>query len=63
MCRCRMIDLRTPANQAIMKLNAAVSQFFREHLTSQGFTEIHTPKIIAGASEGTLPSRTVLDSG
>ena len=48
----RMIDLRTPANQSIMKVNAAVGQFFREFLTQQGFTEIHSPKIIAGASEG-----------
>jgi aspartyl-tRNA synthetase len=48
----RMVDLRTPANQAIMKINAGVSQFFREFLTKEGFTEIHSPKIIAGASEG-----------
>lgn len=48
----RMIDLRTPANQSIMKVNGAVGQFFREFLTQQGFTEIHSPKIIAGASEG-----------
>lgn len=47
-----MVDLRTPCNQAIMKVNAGVSQFFREFLTKEGFTEIHSPKIIAGASEG-----------
>ena len=27
-------------------------QLFREILLSQGFIEIHTPKLIAGASEG-----------
>jgi aspartyl-tRNA synthetase len=48
----RMLDLRTPANQAIMKINAAVGQYFRQFLVSEDFTEIHSPKIIAGASEG-----------
>eukprot|EP01052_Picozoa_sp_SAG31_P016928 SAG31_NODE_1139_length_9713_cov_28.936863_7_plen_695_part_00 len=48
----RMLDLRTPANQAIMKINAAVGRYFRDFLTGQNFTEIHSPKIIAGASEG-----------
>lgn len=27
-------------------------QLFREALTAEGFTEIHSPKLIAGASEG-----------
>lgn len=29
-----------------------VAQLFREALLSEGFQEIHTPKLIAGASEG-----------
>ncbi|KAJ2114224.1 aspartate--tRNA ligase dps1 [Coemansia sp. RSA 922] len=48
----RVVDLRTTANNAIFKLQAAVSQLFREYLTNEKFTEIHTPKIISAASEG-----------
>jgi len=46
------LDLRTPTNQAIFRLEAGVCRLFRESLTIQGFTEIHTPKIIGCASEG-----------
>ncbi|KAJ2392372.1 aspartate--tRNA ligase dps1 [Coemansia sp. RSA 2603] len=48
----RVIDLRTTTNNAIFKIQAAVSQLFREFLEKQNFTEIHTPKIIGTASEG-----------
>ncbi|KAJ2064705.1 aspartate--tRNA ligase dps1 [Coemansia sp. S146] len=48
----RVVDLRTTTNNAIFKLQAAVSQLFREYLTNEKFTEIHTPKIISAASEG-----------
>ncbi|EDV25004.1 Aspartate--tRNA ligase, cytoplasmic [Trichoplax sp. H2] len=48
----RIIDLRTPTNQALFKLEAALCKLFRDHLTSKGFVEIHTPKIISAASEG-----------
>ena len=48
----RVLDLRTPANQAIFKCQSQVCHFFRDSLLSQGFVEIHTPKMIAGASEG-----------
>jgi aspartyl-tRNA synthetase len=48
----RVLDLRTPANQAIFRLQAAVGSLFREALQARGFVEIHTPKLIAGASEG-----------
>merc|ERR1711963_781151 len=48
----RVLDLRTPTNQAIFRLEAGVCRLFRESLTRQGFTEIHTPKIIGCASEG-----------
>jgi aspartyl-tRNA synthetase len=48
----RYIDLRTPANQSIFRVQSAVCQLFREILLSEGFQEIHTPKMIAGASEG-----------
>uniref|UniRef100_A0A1L8DRH9 Aspartate--tRNA ligase, cytoplasmic n=1 Tax=Nyssomyia neivai TaxID=330878 RepID=A0A1L8DRH9_9DIPT len=48
----RVLDLRTPANQAIFRLEAGVCRLFRDILTNKGFTEIHTPKIISAASEG-----------
>lgn len=48
----RVLDLRTPANQAIFRLEAGVCRLFRETLTKAGFVEIHTPKIIPAASEG-----------
>lgn len=48
----RVIDLRTPTNQAIFKIQSGVCQLFREFLIKKNFTEIHTPKIIAAASEG-----------
>ena len=45
------MDLRVPANNAIMRIQSAICQLFRESLYSQGFIEIHTPKLIAGESE------------
>lgn len=48
----RVLDLRTPANQAIFRLESGVCKLFRDILARQGFTEIHTPKIISAASEG-----------
>ncbi|GAB0093856.1 Aspartate--tRNA ligase, cytoplasmic [Sergentomyia squamirostris] len=48
----RVLDLRTPANQAIFRLEAGVCRLFRDILTAKGFVEIHTPKIISAASEG-----------
>jgi aspartyl-tRNA synthetase len=48
----RIIDLRVPSNQALMRLQSGVCQFFREFLYNQGFTEIHSPKLIGGTSEG-----------
>tara|TARA_B100001142_G_C14225875_1_gene613439 strand:- start:75 stop:1064 length:990 start_codon:yes stop_codon:yes gene_type:complete len=48
----RVIDLRTPANQAIFRVQSAVCELFREALRRKDFVEIHTPKLIGGASEG-----------
>jgi aspartyl/asparaginyl-tRNA synthetase len=47
----RWVDLRAPANNAIFRVQSMVCQLFRESLYSQGFVEIHTPKLIAGESE------------
>ena len=48
----RWIDLRTPANQSIFRIESMIGHFFREALMKRGFVEIHTPKLIGGASEG-----------
>eukprot|EP00434_Breviolum_minutum_P036144 symbB.v1.2.032015.t1/scaffold3786.1/size52255/2 len=48
----RIIDLRTVANQAIFRLQSGVCMLFREFLLQNDFQEIHTPKLIGGASEG-----------
>ncbi|KPP71402.1 Aspartyl-tRNA synthetase, cytoplasmic-like [Scleropages formosus] len=48
----RVIDLRTTTSQAIFRLQSGVCQLFRDTLTSKGFVEIQTPKIISAASEG-----------
>eukprot|EP01117_Protostelium_nocturnum_P006135 TRINITY_DN2209_c0_g1_i2.p1 TRINITY_DN2209_c0_g1~~TRINITY_DN2209_c0_g1_i2.p1 ORF type:complete len:581 (-),score=160.40 TRINITY_DN2209_c0_g1_i2:59-1801(-) len=48
----RVLDLRTPANQAIFLIQSGVGQLFREFLYSKGFMEIHSPKLIGCASEG-----------
>merc|ERR1712238_419736 len=47
----RWMDLRAPANNAIMRIQSMVCQLFRQSLYSQGFIEIHTPKLISGESE------------
>lgn len=39
----RWIDLRTPANQSIMRIESMVGYLFRECLTSKGFIELHSP--------------------
>ncbi|KAI8609662.1 hypothetical protein BC830DRAFT_814505 [Chytriomyces sp. MP71] len=48
----RIIDLRTVTSQAIFRMQSGVCQLFREFLNTQGFTEIHTPKMIDAISEG-----------
>lgn len=48
----RVIDLRTPANNAIFRIQSGVGTLFREALLKRNFVEIHTPKLIGGASEG-----------
>lgn len=48
----RIMDLRTPASQAIFRIQSGVGRFFREYLTDRDFVEIHTPKILGGSSEG-----------
>ena len=48
----RWLDMRTPANQGIFRVQSMTCHFFRNFLVKKGFTEIHTPKLIEGAAEG-----------
>jgi len=48
----RCIDLRTPANQGIFRIESMVGVLFRELLVEKGFIELHPPKLLKGASEG-----------
>jgi len=48
----RFVDLRRPEIAAIFKVKDAVTTAVREYLEGNNFIEIHTPKIIAEASEG-----------
>ncbi|HKV91299.1 MAG TPA: aspartate--tRNA(Asn) ligase [Candidatus Angelobacter sp.] len=43
--------LRHPDRRAIFALSAALLAAFRDHLNSNGFTEVSTPKIVASATE------------
>jgi aspartyl/asparaginyl-tRNA synthetase len=48
----RVIDLRVPTNQAIFRLQSGVCKLYREFMLKNDFVEIHSPKMIGGASEG-----------
>jgi aspartyl-tRNA synthetase len=48
----RVVDLRTRANQGILRIQSGVCQLFKEFLLKKKFVEIHTPKLLATASEG-----------
>ncbi len=48
----RPITLRNPHERAVFKLQEGIVRGFHEYLQSQGFTEVHTPKIAAAGAEG-----------
>ncbi len=48
----RFIDLRRPEVQSIFKIESNLGKSIRRTLEDNGFIEIHTPKIIATATEG-----------
>ncbi|HIB24611.1 MAG TPA: hypothetical protein EYO22_07910 [Candidatus Poseidoniales archaeon] len=48
----RHIDLRRSHINAMFQLRSKVLQYGREHLITEGFNEMNSPKIIASASEG-----------
>ena len=48
----RPLSLRHPMERARLKIAEAFGRGFREHLSANGFTEIHTPKICSAGAEG-----------
>ncbi|MCD8223437.1 MAG: aspartate--tRNA(Asn) ligase [Clostridiales bacterium] len=48
----RPVSLRNLRERAKFKIQEGIVRGFREFLFSQGFTEIHTPKIVARGAEG-----------
>ncbi len=56
----RYLDLRNPKVRLIFQVEALVADVFRRTLSSVGFTEIFTPKILGAASEGGAEVFTVI---
>ena len=48
----RPITLRNIRERAVFKLQEGIIRGFRGYFFSQGFTEVHTPKIVASGAEG-----------
>lgn len=48
----RWIDLRTPTNNIVFKIQSAITHYFTQFLLRNNFIEIHSPKLIGVASEG-----------
>ena len=48
----RPVVLRAQRERAVFRIQAELCRAFREYLTGQGFTEIHTPKIVHAGAEG-----------
>ena len=48
----RFLDLRQPESQLIFRIQTTVEMAMREFWVSNGFVEIHTPKIMGSPSEG-----------
>ena len=48
----RPVVLRNLRKRSVFKIQEGLSRAFREYLTQEGFTEIHTPKIVHAGAEG-----------
>ena len=48
----RPVTLRNESERAIFKIQAGLCEGFRRFLATEGFTEIHTPKVVATGAEG-----------
>lgn len=48
----RALTLRNPAQRAIFRISQGIAEGFRQCLVLNGFTEIHSPKIVSEGAEG-----------
>ncbi len=48
----RSISLRRPKTRSVFKIQGEVVEAFKNYLKGEGFSEIHTPKIVASGTEG-----------
>jgi nondiscriminating aspartyl-tRNA synthetase len=48
----RAVSLRNLNSRAVFRIQAVIGRLFREFLETQGFTEMHTPKIVKMGAEG-----------
>lgn len=48
----RTLSLRAPKVRAVFKVQQEIVEAFKSYLKAQGFSEIHTPKIISSGTEG-----------
>lgn len=48
----KVLNIRNVIERGIWKIQAAVGDYLREYLKAQDFTEFHSPKILAEATEG-----------
>ncbi len=48
----RFLDLRKPEILSIFKVQSTISNSIRNYFVQKGFIEIHSPKIVAAATEG-----------
>ncbi|MGN1003188.1 MAG: aspartate--tRNA(Asn) ligase [Oscillospiraceae bacterium] len=48
----RPVVLRNLKMRSVFKIQEGLTRAFRDYLTGQGFTEIHTPKIVHAGAEG-----------
>lgn len=48
----RPISLRHPNKRSVFRIQGAIADGFAEYMLKQGFTHIHTPKIVSAGAEG-----------
>ncbi|MCL4446914.1 MAG: aspartate--tRNA(Asn) ligase [Thermoplasmatales archaeon] len=48
----RFLDLRRPETLSIFKVQSTIANSIRDYFVKNGFIEIHSPKIVAAATEG-----------
>ncbi len=47
----RFLDLRHPKNRTVFEVQTTIEQAMREYWKQEGFIEMHSPKLVSGATE------------